>query len=231
MGWQDVKEKFLSLSGEQKSPNCETLENIPTWKTYASIKKATLPAKKQTLSDIVIDNSKNEILAEKISIYIGDITHLEVDAIVNAANKSLLGGGGVDGAIHRGAGKYLLAECKTLGGCETGEAKITGSYQLPSKYIIHTVGPVGEKPGYLRNCYENSLKLALENNLRSIAFPCISTGIYHYPNEAAAHIAAGVVRKKLEEHADKFDRVIFCLFLDIDTNIYESILQSYFPLK
>ncbi|XP_030750253.1 uncharacterized protein LOC115878036 [Sitophilus oryzae] len=228
MSWQVEKEKYLALSGAEKRSNCVTLQDIPTWKDYAQ--KANLPAAIDVAHGTVINNGLNKSLAEKISVFAGDITHLAVDAIVNAANKSLLGGGGVDGSIHRGAGKLLKEECKTLGGCETGEAKITGAYKLPSKYVIHTVGPVGEKPGLLKNCYDNSLKLAMQNNLRSVAFPCISTGIYGYPNESAAHVAASTIRTHLEKNADHFDRIIFCLFLDIDKKIYDGILQSYFPL-
>ncbi|KAJ8960029.1 hypothetical protein NQ318_009466 [Aromia moschata] len=209
--------------------HCARLEDVFTWKKYASEKK--LPPKIDMLPANKIDNSKNANLAEKISIFCGDITTLEVDAIVNAANSSLLGGGGVDGAIHRAAGPYLKEECKTLGGCPTGEAKITGGYKLPAKYVIHTVGPKGEKPVDLKSCYLNCLKIMLDKNLRSIAFPCIATGIYGYPNENAAHIAAYLVRKHLEAHADNVDRIIFCLFLDVDIKIYEGLLQSYFPLN
>jgi O-acetyl-ADP-ribose deacetylase (regulator of RNase III) len=156
---------------------------------------------------------------------------LQVDAIVNAANSSLLGGGGVDGAIHRGAGPDLLEECRSLHGCETGQAKITGGYKLPAKYVIHTVGPRGEKPGLLQQCYRNSLKIMLEKKLQTIAFPCISTGIYGYPNEPASHVAAYEVRKHLESYNDQVDRIIFCLFLAPDQTVYEGVLQSYFPLN
>ncbi|KAJ8978039.1 hypothetical protein NQ317_013567 [Molorchus minor] len=214
---------------EELIKHCVRLEDVFTWKKYASDKK--LSPKIEMLPENKIDNSKNQILAEKISVFCGDITTLEIDAIVNAANSSLMGGGGVDGAIHRAAGPKLKEECKTLGGCLTGEAKITGGYNLPAKYVIHTVGPQGEKPSDLRSCYINSLRNMTEKNLRSIAFPCISTGIYGYPNEPAAHIAAYTVRRYLESHTDNVDRVIFCLFLDVDIKLYEGLLQSYFPLN
>jgi len=170
-------------------------------------------------------------LADKVSIFRGDITKLEIDAIVNAANESLLGGGGVDGAIHRGAGKLLLEECKTLHGCNCGEAKITSGYKLPSKNIIHTVGPRGEIPEKLKCCYQNSLSLLIENNLRSIAFPCISTGIFGYPASNAAKVALETVKSFLTKDSDKVDRVIFCLFLESDVSIYEKQMQLFFPPK
>ncbi|KAJ8914558.1 hypothetical protein NQ315_010022 [Exocentrus adspersus] len=226
--WQGRKVNTLSMDAK-KEPSGK-LKDIPTWGQYAA-EESSLPAKIDMKLGCEIDDSKNATLANKISIFCGNITILEVDAIVNAANSSLLGGGGVDGAIHKAAGPNLKAECKTLGGCPTGEAKITGGYNLPAKHVIHTVGPQGEKEGYLKNCYQNSLRIMLENNLRSIAFPCISTGIYGYPNEPAAHVAAYTVRKFLEANSDKVDRIIFCLFLDIDKDIYKGLLQSYFPLE
>ncbi len=167
---------------------------------------------------------------ELIEIIQGDITTLQVDAIVNAANQSLLGGGGVDGAIHRAAGSGLLEECKALGGCPTGEAKMTSGYNLKASYVIHTVGPVwhgGQKneENLLASCYRNSLQLALDHKLHSIAFPSISTGVYRFPIERASKIALRVVLDFIE-NAENPPRVIFCCFSDQDLGVYRSSYEK-----
>jgi O-acetyl-ADP-ribose deacetylase (regulator of RNase III) len=155
--------------------------------------------------------------AARLEVVAADITTLDVDAIVNAANRSLLGGGGVDGAIHRAAGPDLLEECKTLGGCETGSAKITRGYRLKARHVIHAVGPVwsGGKKGeqeLLASCYRTSLALAAEHKLRSIAFPAISTGVYRFPPDLAARTAVGTVVSELAGRPSSLTRVIFCCF-------------------
>ncbi len=160
----------------------------------------------------------------------GDITKLDVDAIVNAANPSLLGGGGVDGAIHRAAGPGLVAECRTLGGCPTGEARITRGYRLPARLVIHTVGPVWNggtrgEPELLRGCYVNSLKLAAEHGVRSIAFPSISTGAYRYPIEQAARIAVTTVRQALDRPTC-VELVRFVCFSAADLEVYRVLLTA-----
>lgn len=167
----------------------------------------------------------------KIQIKQCDITTLAVDAIVNPANSGLQGGGGVDGVIHRVAGPELKEECAMLNGCRVGMAKITRSYRLPAKTIIHTVGPKDENPEMLARCYENSLNLLRRNKLRTIAFPCIATGGYGYPKEEAAHVALGSVRKWLEKNCDYVDKIIFCVFTEQDRSVYHNLAHIYFPVR
>jgi O-acetyl-ADP-ribose deacetylase (regulator of RNase III) len=167
-------------------------------------------------------NSRIKLLQE-------DITKLEVCAIVNAANRTLLGGGGVDGAIHRAAGPELLSECKTLNGCETGEAKITGGYHLPARNVIHTVGPVwrggqNREAELLAACYKNSLKLAVKNYCKTIAFPNISTGIYGFPKQKAAEIAISEVEKFLAND-DQLERVLFVCFDNENFRLYSDLVK------
>jgi O-acetyl-ADP-ribose deacetylase (regulator of RNase III) len=164
----------------------------------------------------------------KIEIVRGDIAKLDVDAIVNAANMTLLGGGGVDGAIHRAAGPELLAECRTLGGCEPGEAKLTRGYRLTARFVIHTVGPIwrgGEhgEPETLANCYRNSLEIAVGNGIKTIAFPAISCGAYGYPVEKAAHIAVKTIRE-FPASGDKIEKVTFVLWGEDIYKAYRQLL-------
>jgi O-acetyl-ADP-ribose deacetylase (regulator of RNase III) len=167
---------------------------------------------------------------DRIRLYKGDITTMEVDAIVNAANESLLGGGGVDGAIHRAAGPGLLAETRTLGGCPTGDAVITGGYNLPASHVIHTVGPVwhgGKKDeaGLLQSCYRRSLEVARDNGLRSLAFPGISTGIYGYPKQEASEIAWKTVMKFLD--GNRLPEVVWFVAFDEESfNIYQKLMNG-----
>ena len=173
---------------------------------------------------MIPEKVKNQIHVEQ-----GDITKLDCDCIVNAANRSLLGGGGVDGAIHRAAGPELLAECRTLHGCRTGEAKITKGYRLKAKYIIHTVGPIysgtAEDAAQLADCYRNSLDLAKEHDIHGIAFPAISTGVYGYPLEDATEIAVKTVAQWLEAHADYAMQVIFCCFDARTERVYQTKME------
>jgi O-acetyl-ADP-ribose deacetylase len=168
---------------------------------------------------------------DRIELFHGDITKLPVDAIVNAANTLLLGGGGVDGAIHRAAGPDLLAECQTLNGCATGEAKITKGYNLPAAYVIHTVGPVWQGGGnneavLLRSCYMKSLEVALLKGLKTIAFPNISTGVYGFPKQEAAQIAIHTVKLWLAEQKD-IEKVYFVVFDEENYKLYHEILEKY----
>eukprot|EP00079_Xenopus_tropicalis_P035138 XP_017948909.1 PREDICTED: O-acetyl-ADP-ribose deacetylase MACROD1 isoform X2 [Xenopus tropicalis] len=231
--WKEAKSYLKGLTNKQKRDHYSVkdfikLKQIPVWKDTG--KKVNIKQQEEG------KYAKNKALNEKISLFRGDITKLEVDAIINAANSSLLGGGGVDGCIHRAAGPLLKLECSSLGGCQTGLAKMTCGYLLPAKYVIHTVGPVVQgdlgsaQEEDLRNCYRNCLLTAVEGKLRSVAFPCISTGVFGYPPEAAAEMALSTIREFLEENKDKFDRVIICVFLEKDEEIYLRKLPDYFPL-
>lgn len=172
-------------------------------------------------------------LKDRVDVIEADITKLDVDAIVNAANNSLLGGGGVDGAIHRAAGRGLLEECRKLGGCATGEAKVTGGYNLPCRFVVHTVGPVwrggGEgEPELLESCYKKSVKAAVDAGARTIAFPSISAGVYGYPIEKAAAIACSAVKSMLEAYApDVLQRVYFVCFSKRDYDVYMGLLYTF----
>ncbi|XP_028027589.1 uncharacterized protein LOC114241068 [Bombyx mandarina] len=236
--WEIEKNRILKLSLEEKrkiykSSDFIDLENVDPWSKYLN-KSQGIDSKKSTTDDlkefekIKINTEKNKSISERISIFKGDITKLEIDAIVNAANSRLKAGGGVDGAIHRAAGPFLQAECDSIGGCPTGDAKVTGSYNLPAKYIIHTVGPQDGSAEKLESCYEKCLSYQQEYQIKSIAFPCISTGIYGFPNRLAAHIALRTARKFLETNTE-MNRIIFCTFLPIDVEIYETLMQLYFP--
>ncbi|XP_072187022.1 ADP-ribose glycohydrolase MACROD2 isoform X1 [Excalfactoria chinensis] len=232
--WREEKERLLKMTLEERRKEYlrgyVALKDIPTW-------MEEMRSKNESDGENAKEDAQGKrSLSEKVSLYRGDITLLEVDAIVNAANSSLLGGGGVDGCIHRAAGPCLLAECRNLSGCETGQAKITCGYDLPAKYVIHTVGPIAR--GHLTDthrenlasCYKSSLKLAKENSVRSLAFPCISTGIYGFPNEPAADIALNTTKEWLSKNHNEVDRIIFCVFLEVDYKIFKKRMGEVFPI-
>ncbi|KAI2594110.1 mono-ADP ribosylhydrolase 2 [Homo sapiens] len=232
--WREEKERLLKMTLEERRKeylrDYIPLNSILSWKEEMKGKGQNDEENTQETSQV------KKSLTEKVSLYRGDITLLEVDAIVNAANASLLGGGGVDGCIHRAAGPCLLAECRNLNGCDTGHAKITCGYDLPAKYVIHTVGPIarghinGSHKEDLANCYKSSLKLVKENNIRSVAFPCISTGIYGFPNEPAAVIALNTIKEWLAKNHHEVDRIIFCVFLEVDFKIYKKKMNEFFSV-
>ncbi|KAJ3100418.1 hypothetical protein HDU96_010350 [Phlyctochytrium bullatum] len=207
-------------------PKLGDLVRLSTW--YRQYEFAKLLREKQLVIPELL-YKPDDILNSKVAIWQGDITTLELDALVTAANSRLAGGGGVDGAIHRAAGRELLEECLTLGGCPTGGAKITKAYKLPSKAVIHAVGPVGLKPDPLKSAYISSLNLCKDNSLKTVAFPCISTGIYGYPQEDAAHVALLAVREWLLQNLDVMDLVVFCIFMPKDLEIYQRLAPIYFP--
>ncbi|CAM9862140.1 unnamed protein product [Heterosigma akashiwo] len=199
------------------------LEDIPTWDVAGIEVAAASSPSAQPDSE----------LNGKISLWSGDMTKLEIDAIVNAANGSLLGGGGIDGAIHRAAGPNLRKECAGLQGCDTGDAKMTSGHDLPARHIVHTVGPIGENPEALASCYRRCLEVGVaEGGLRTLCYCCVSTGIYGYPPARAARVALATVRAWLEEAGNrgKVDRVVFCTFLPNDRAIYKKLLPEFFPL-
>ena len=188
--------------------------------------------RKEYIYLFAVSSTSNKMMTTPLPIHLlqSDITKLKVDAIVNAANTSLLGGGGVDGAIHRAAGRGLLEECRTLGGCRTGQSKITEAYRLPCKKVIHTVGPVWRGGSHgeaqlLASCYDTALRLAASHHLVSIAFPCISTGVYGYPQREAAQIALNTIKHHLENGLYTGE-VIICCFLQEDYNIYRELLAE-----
>ncbi|XP_078128755.1 ADP-ribose glycohydrolase MACROD2 isoform X1 [Sander vitreus] len=228
--WKTEKERLLRLDREERRKEYRrqdfiSLDKIPSWR------EENRPNDKEEGKELTGGGG----LSDKVSLYKGDITVLEVDVIVNAANSSLLGGGGVDGCIHKAAGSCLYDECHSLNGCETGKAKITCGYDLPAKYVIHTVGPVARghvgstETNDLTSCYQNSLRLMEEHDLSTVAFPCISTGIYGFPNEPAADIALNTVKSWIEQNPDKITRVIFCVFLETDFAIYKKNMSVIFP--
>ncbi|KAG0014301.1 O-acetyl-ADP-ribose deacetylase macrod1 [Entomortierella chlamydospora] len=207
----------------KKPTNIVTTKQIPT--LSESYSKFPKPTKE-------LEHAPDRIFNDRISLWQGDMTILEIDAIVNAANESLLGGGGIDGAIHRAAGRELLAECRKLNGCPTGRSKITKGYKLPARFVIHTVGPQGEYKDKLAGCYKSVLDIVKEKELTTVAFCCVSTGIYGYDNLKAANVALETVGNWLREnyeYSKRMERIVFCTFLDKDLKIYEKLLPEYFP--
>ncbi|XP_029691344.1 ADP-ribose glycohydrolase MACROD2 isoform X2 [Takifugu rubripes] len=228
--WKTEKERMLRLDQDERRKEYRRqdfvpLEKIPSWRQENRFNE------EEEEPELTGEGGG---LSDKVSLYKGDITVLEVDAIVNAANSSLLGGGGVDGCIHKAAGSCLYDECHSLSGCETGNAKITCGYDLPARYVIHTVGPVARNQvgttenNDLKSCYWNSLQLVKEHSLKTVAFPCISTGIYGFPNDPAADIALSTVKRWIKDNPDKITRVIFCVFLETDFVIYKRKMSLLF---
>jgi O-acetyl-ADP-ribose deacetylase len=207
--------------------------DVQVWSDYARSK--SLPALSQFAAGCrkLTRHSKNAKLNGKVAVWRGNIVKLAVGAIVNAANKGLLGGGGVDGAIHRAAGPKLRRECEMLRRPgETGRTKLTKAYRLPAGHVLHTIGPVGEKPVLLRSCYDSVLRVAQINSIRSIGFCCVSTGVYGYPPLNAADVVLAYTRHWLEQsgNADSVDKLVFICYSEAEVRIYEDLLQCYFPV-
>ena len=218
-------EKESDLEDVAKSPS-RNVTRTPTPELAA-----TQELVEKQSSDIAIKTTwkGKKGVADRVRMYLGDITKLDVDAIVNAANEKLLGGLGIDGAIHKAAGPKLLDKCRRLKGCKTGEAKITPGYNLPAKTIIHAVGPRDENKEKLKSAYESSMQLMIVHNLKTIAFPCISTGIYGYPPEKAASVAIKTVKDFMERNPNHIDGVTFCLYSQKDVDIYKNEMKNIFP--
>eukprot|EP01114_Cavostelium_apophysatum_P008034 TRINITY_DN2028_c0_g1_i3.p1 TRINITY_DN2028_c0_g1~~TRINITY_DN2028_c0_g1_i3.p1 ORF type:complete len:658 (+),score=194.48 TRINITY_DN2028_c0_g1_i3:40-1974(+) len=222
-----IEEEQLGLEARRKRYKAKSvteLKDIESWSSYSK----RLTPKNQASPNFDVSEEINQ----KVSLWSGDITALELDAIVNAANESLLGGGGVDGAIHRAAGPKLLQECKTLHGCPTGETKTTRGYNLPAKYILHTVGPLDENPEKLESCYSTCLQQLLTHKIKSVAFCGVSTGIFGFPLEPASRIALKTVRQWLEseENRNAVDRIVFVNYLTKEKDCYERLMFEYFPV-
>ncbi|XP_048586128.1 ADP-ribose glycohydrolase MACROD1 isoform X2 [Nematostella vectensis] len=233
--WREYSRK--PLDEKRKRYKCGDhyvmLKDVLPWSKYHQENLYYFKSRIEKGKEISKKHTVDIKLNDKVSLWTGDITALEIDAIVNAANTTLLGGGGVDGCIHRAAGDNLFKECRKLRGCQTGEAKITLGHRLPAKYVIHTAGPMGKNRIKLQDCYKNCLQLAKQHGVKTLAFCCISTGIYGYPNKDAAHVALETVRQWLEtdNNNDSVERIIFCTFLPKDTEIYERLLLCYFPCE
>ncbi|CAI6230338.1 unnamed protein product [Periconia digitata] len=223
--------RYIHKSSARKMAVPVTVNELPTLSLLYKLKRIA------AADDVEPVYAANATFNDKISVIKQDITTLCIDSIVNAANNTLLGGGGVDGAIHRAAGPDLYDECETLNGCATGSAKITDGYELPAKKVIHAVGPIywstkreGKHTALLSGCYRRSLELATENGLKSIAFSALSTGVYGYPSGEASEVALDTVRKFLEEgKGNELERIVFCNFLQKDEDAYFKNIPKYFP--
>lgn len=241
------RKRFLAMTTDEKRESfyADTdyvqLDEVASWTYFCAtnagwLKELYPPAAADgglTLDDRFLFEV-DPTLNDKVSTFVGDITNLEVDGVVNAATSSLLGGRGVDGAIHRAAGKQLLEECRALRGCKAGDAKTTAGYQLPAKYVVHTVGPQTKDVATLRSCYLSCMREMVRHGMRSFAFCCISTGVYGFPHERAVHVALRTVRRYLEwlkrsKMIDMVDRIVFCLYGSEDVRQYQRWMQVYFP--